>query len=391
MQVRTKKSFMSGIGIVVAAAIVLGTVAYGAFIGKPGEKPVFKSRDGIEFVSNIKAGINLGNSLASYNSDETDFGSSDASTETCWGNPRVTKELMESYAANGMDIVRIGVTWGPHTSGAPDYRIDPAYMARVKEVVDYVIDSGMYAVINVHGDDTIWYTMDAAKYAEMSAVQEKLWVQIGSAFSEYDERLLFEACNEPRNIGSSMEWKGGMASDRDTVNKLNFDFVKTVRSLGGNNAKRYLLLPTYAATGNKREIDSMAVPNDERVIVSIHNYNPYEFCSNTENTKKTAWGTAYEKRQVDKYMDYIADAFISRNIPVMFTEFGCVDKMNDLERAEWIEYTMKSGNRYGMPMLWWDNGITEYQYEYGGAFGAFDRYTGAAAHPEIVKALNCLK
>ena len=43
-----------------------------------------------------------------------------------------------------------------HFSEAPEYKIDEEWMNRVEEVVNYVIDNGMYAIINIHhdGNDT---------------------------------------------------------------------------------------------------------------------------------------------------------------------------------------------------------------------------------------------
>ena len=37
-----------------------------------------------------------------------------------------------------------------------DGTIDAAWMARVKEVVDYAYDAGLYVVLNVHHDDALW-------------------------------------------------------------------------------------------------------------------------------------------------------------------------------------------------------------------------------------------
>lgn len=390
MKTKTKKIIIGTVSAALVITLATAGILHSVLIGKKIPKTNFSSDDGINFVKQFSVGINLGNSLQSFDQSNSGFGTADAMSETSWGCPKVTKEQIEMFCDNGMQIVRVGITWGTHCSGAPDYKIDPLWLARVKEVVDYIIDSGMYAIINIHGDDTIWYSVSDDKYNETSEIQGKLWRQIGTYFKDYDEHLLFENVNEPRALGSALEWKGGTAQERENVNKLNFDFVNVIRSLDGNNATRYLLIPTYSATGYKKFIDSMAVPNDERVIVSIHDYYEYEFCLHTENTKKTEWGSDKEKKRIDEYIEYIGETFVKNNIPVMFTEFGCVDKKNDSQRAEWIEYTMKKAAEYNIPCLWWDNGIPEYQYEYGGAFGAFDREKCVVAHPDIVEALNCL-
>lgn len=381
---KKRKLFMTVLSLVLAITLALCPMALAC-------PPMHDGADAMEFVSQFKAGINLGNSLTAFNYDDNgEMGKGDLNNETCWGCPKVTQEQMNAFAAAGMQIIRIGVTWAPHMN-PETYEINPEWMARVREVVDYALNAGMYVILNTMSEEVYWYTPSKQGYEKTFYIQDKVWRQIGEAFKDYDEHLLFEANNEPRVYGSYMEWKGGMYSERVTLNKLNADFVDTVRSLGGKNAERYLLIPTYAASGaSTRVLRDMRVPNDDRVIVSIHNYYENDFCNDT-NPDKAQWGSKHDKKLTEKYMLVISKFFTSRGIPVMFTEFGCVDKNNDDERAEWIEYNMKEAAKYGMPCLWWDNGIPHYQYEYGGAFGIMDRDTCEITHPKVVEALNCLK
>ena len=51
------------------------------------------------YVNAMEPGWNLGNSLDAVGEDET-----------AWGNPRITKELIQSIAAEGYNSIRIPVT-----------------------------------------------------------------------------------------------------------------------------------------------------------------------------------------------------------------------------------------------------------------------------------------
>lgn len=93
------------------------------------------------------------------------------------------------------------------------------YLARVKEVVDYCVDNGMYAIINTHHDED--WEKDTSKIATF----EKLWKQIATYFEGYDEHLVFEGMNE---VSFS-------TSDAMTYNQA---FVDTVQATGGNNKDR---------------------------------------------------------------------------------------------------------------------------------------------------------
>lgn len=117
------------------------------------------------------AGWNLGNTQDSNSGDLTHmwleawFDRSSKAYETAWGQPQATRELIHMFKEAGFGAIRVPVTWYPHMGtitlhdGAnwdPDTwsgtAVDPAWMARVKEVVDYVIDEGLYCILNVHHD-----------------------------------------------------------------------------------------------------------------------------------------------------------------------------------------------------------------------------------------------
>ncbi len=60
--------------------------------------------------------------------------------------------MIDDVKAAGFNAVRIPVTWSQHIDDANGYAIDEAWLSRVQEVVDYVIDNDMYCILNVHHD-----------------------------------------------------------------------------------------------------------------------------------------------------------------------------------------------------------------------------------------------
>ena len=111
-----------------------------------------------EYVSGINVGWNLGNSL-----DVAEAWGG----ETGWGNPTITKELIDEVAKKGFNAIRIPVTWYGSTDtsrkGAlnpqTNYKITESRLARVKEVVDYAADNGMYIIINMNHENAWLKTM----------------------------------------------------------------------------------------------------------------------------------------------------------------------------------------------------------------------------------------
>ncbi|MCR4945211.1 MAG: glycoside hydrolase family 5 protein, partial [Clostridium sp.] len=105
-------------------------------------------------VNNINVGWNLGGSLDAHGDwiqSKTD--GKPESFETAWNNPVTTKAIIDKIKASGFNAIRIPITWGQHIGNEDSgYKIDEAWLNRVKEVVDYAMDNNLYTIINMHND-----------------------------------------------------------------------------------------------------------------------------------------------------------------------------------------------------------------------------------------------
>ena len=276
-----------------------------------------------QIVENIKVGWNLGNSLDSHDTNSSD-------TETGWGNPKTTQQMIDTVKAAGFNAVRIPVTWGEHMSA--DGTIDAAWMSRVKEVVDYAYNDGLYVILNVHHDDALWLVPTKDKLESDKATLTTIWKQICATFQDYDHRLIFEGMNEPRVIGSAEEWTGGTQESYDVINQLFQAFVDTVRASGGSNTDRTVIVTDYAQSAEKNAIGGMIVPKDDHIIVSLHIYAPWNFCGPDDT--RADWGSDSDKQELDTTFQYLDDTFISKGIPVIIDETGCVNKNENTSARE---------------------------------------------------------
>lgn len=298
-----------------------------------------------DLVSEMKIGWNLGNTL-----DAT--GGSGVDSETSWGNPTTTKEMVDVVKDAGFNVFRLPVTWDSHMDA--DYNVDPAWMARVHEVVDYAIDDGMFVILNTHHEE--WYFPTEADKEQDIEQLTALWSQIAEEFKNYDEHLIFEGLNEPRLRETPKEWSGGDSESRDVVNEYEKAFYDTVRASGGNNDKRALMITGYAASSSRTCLQSILLPdyNDEHLIISVHAYLPYSFALDKAGTDQFDADT--DAAPIDTLFTDLDDLFLSNHIPVIVGEFGCMNKMNDDERVECVEYYLSEAKEYGVPCVWWDNG-----------------------------------
>lgn len=321
----------------------------------------------LEFTAQIDVGWNLGNTL-----DATGSG---LSSETSWGNPKTTEEMILAVKEAGFNAVRIPTTWEKHMDES--YNIDPEWMARVAEVVDYAYNNDMYVILNMHHDE--WYYPDEANKEAASAQLEACWTQIAERFKGYDERLIFEGMNEPRWKGTSFEWTGGNDEGRQVVNHLNRVFVDAVRATGGNNEERFLMVCPYAANCSEATLAALQLPDDERLIVSVHAYIPYSFALQPNGAKR--WIKDRQTGDIDTLAEVLDRLFISNGTAVIIGECGAMSRGNDEYRTEWAEYYFGKFKEIGIPCFWWDNGA----FTSGETFGMLDRRMLSWRYPTVLE------
>ena len=229
-----------------------------------------------EIVDNMRIGWNLGNSLECPPPEKDNPSLEDY--ETSWECPITTREMILTVIKAGFNTIRIPVTWGKLMLQGSGYKINPAWLERVKEVVDYAYNEGVYVIINVHHEDDWLYLGNKEVEEKAKEILASFWVQIAEYFKDYNERLLFETMNETRLIGTDDEWTEGTPEARKVINEFNEVAVRAIRSTGGNNLYRFILIKTIGARYNVECIKDIVVPdNDKRVILSIHVYVPYPF------------------------------------------------------------------------------------------------------------------
>ena len=161
----------------------------------------------IDLIKELKVGFNIGNTL-------------DAPSEIAWGNPLITKSLLDTIKKAGFNLIRIPITWEGHFINSGEYLINEAYLDRIQEVINYAIDDNTYVIINMHHER--WNKTTYENLAKASLIMEKLWQQIGRRCASCDEHLLFEGMNEPRNYDASdtIQW-GGNQEAFTVINELN--------------------------------------------------------------------------------------------------------------------------------------------------------------------------
>lgn len=332
-----------------------------------------------DLIAEMHTGWNLGNTMDAPGG------------ETSWGNPVTTKEMIDTVYEAGFDVIRIPTTWDQHIDDDNGYKIDEEWLARVHEVVDYAFDNGMYVILNTH-HETNWIKPATDQLDSFMPRFEALWTQIAESFGGYGDHLLFEGLNEPRIEGGANEWNGGTKDGREALNVLNMKFVETVRATGGNNSKRALLITTFAAAVVDSTLKALEIPDDDRVLVSLHAYTPYNYTFHPMSEWEIYEFTEYAAGDIDNLFTTIDKYFLSKGIPVIITEYGSQSKSvpiyetrTDDENVKWVTYYLEKAKEYGVPCVWWDNNA---YYGSGERFGLLDRANLKWYVPQVVEAIG---
>lgn len=324
------------------------------------------SQTALEFVGDLGAGWNLGNTLDAH-------GVSGLASETCWSQPKTTKAMMTGLKTAGIKTVRIPISWHDHVDSA--ITIDSAWMARVKEVVEYALDEDLYVIINIHHDNDkkydAFYFPDTAHQANSIEFVRRIWKQIALQFRNYDEKLIFELLNEPRLVDYEKEWSW---SDSDAklvtaakiIGEMEQAALDEIRDSGSNNTNRYVMITPYVASPDSALSSKFVLPTDtatDKQIISVHAYTPYVFAMQDPGDTTL---TAAHKGEIDRFMSKLNTKFVSEGRPVIIGEYGATNKNNLADRVAWFSYYVGKAHSYGMCTVLWDNG--NYQVPSSGAF-----------------------
>ncbi|MHA7100822.1 cellulase family glycosylhydrolase [Roseivirga pacifica] len=341
-------------------------------------------------------GWNLGNSMEAI----TVNGDVLSGNENSWGNPTVTKTLIDAVKAAGFNTIRIPVSWSHMIEDEETFYIKYEWKQRVEEVVNYALENDMYAIINVHWDGG-W--MDHPDYENQDAINTKLaafWKQIAKYFRDYDDKLLFAGTNEVHVEGN---YNPPTAENAEVQNSFNQTFINTVRATGGRNTYRHLVVQTFN-TNIEHGVNHLIIPEDEtddRMLVEVHFYDPYQFALQ-EDGGKSLWGRAHagdaqhsgwgDEDWIDQTFASVKTNFVDAGYGVILGEYGAILRTelpsagydgHVTARNNYLNYVTSKALENGMVPVYWDNGHTG-----NNGFGLFDRATGEQAYADAIQAIT---
>lgn len=325
--------------------------------------PSVNTKTAIEVVKEMGYGTNLGNTMEatgswiSPNASATDY-------EKAWGQPTTTKHMIDGLKKSGFQSVRIPVAWSNMMSKDGNYTISPDYFKRVDEIIGYVLDNEMYAIINIHWDGGWWETFGSANKTDRDEAMKKyvaIWTQIADHYANYSDYLIFESANE--ELGDAFKEMSSVSDRYNKVNEINQKFVNIIRESGKNNKTRFLLIAGYNTDIDKTCDSRFVMPKDvikNRLIVSVHFYTPPTYCIADKKDNSwgymDSWGSEYDKKLMRAYFEKM-NKFTKDGYGVIIGEYGVTHREDGSTKqgtAQFFESVIALANEYNYCAMLWD-------------------------------------
>ena len=318
-------------------------------------------------------GTNLGNTMEACNTGAIAPGLSPLTYEVLWGQPVTTQEMLTAMKAAGFDTIRIPVAWITNATTLAingDYTIDPAYLDRVAQIVDYARNAGMYVIINDHWDGGWWGMFGSEDAATRQLAMDAyvgMWTQVANRFAGYGDYVIFESANE--ELGARFDENSVYCSDSVVTylpdneryalcNQVNQVFVDTVRATGGNNAQRFLLIAGYGTNIDQTCDARFRMPADtaeNKLLISVHYYDPWSYCGASTAAGATAWGTVSDYEYMDQQLAKMT-RFTRQGYGVVIGEYGALPGADGLKAntIPYHQYFLDLCDYYDLTSCLWD-------------------------------------
>ncbi len=343
-------------------------------------------------------GWNLGNqfecSAPGQNGELEDIGNPEGSikAETAWGNPVVTEAMIQAVKNAGFNAIRIPIRWQCHITDAQKMSIDPDWIARIKTVVGWCLKNDLKVIINAHHEKWLENNPTNTYKDENCKKLGLLWKNIATEFANYDSRLAFAGTNE---VHISGYWGKPEPENLAVQNAYNQKFVDAVRATGGNNAKRHLIVQTYACDpwfgindGGFKIPTDIAGNGNNYMSVEFHFYQPWSYAGYPDTGDRyDYWGDAYKdagttppenENWMTNFFDQAVTTWSNQGLGIVIGEWGVTnrntsnpDKVHE-NMSYYCNFLTKEAHDRGFSTFVWDN--NQFNNENGREnYGIFDR------------------
>ncbi len=290
-------------------------------------------------------------------------GALEAPKEGEWGYT-IRQRDMVTIANAGFDTVRIPIKWSAHAGTSAPYTIDPAFFARIDQVMTWALQSNLNVIINVHHYEELYANPDLHEPR-----LDALWAQIAARYRTAPANVMFEIVNEPRDAFSGQ--------------RVNVAQARALSIIRQTNPTRTAIL-TGDAWGSIEGMDNLRLPADPFVVGTVHYYGPYEFTHQGASWLPDAppagriWPRTGEYNQLRNDINRMVNFRTRIQAPVLMGEYGVTIEVPMAQRAAWTADVTRAFDEVAMPTCY---------FNFAAGFGTYD-LTREQWHAPLIQALG---
>ena len=320
----------------------------------------------MEIVNEMGIGYNLGNIFDCY--DKKIEITNPIDQITLYGNSFPTKQMISSIKKSGFKTIRFPVTW---INFIDDYgNINSDWMKNVKKVIDLIINSNMYCILNLENDGKKGNWLSKGLIFKDKFIN--LWRQIANEFKDYEEHLIFESMDSFNDL----LYEGLYSYENynySSLLTLTQSFIDIVRNSGGNNIDRLLIVSGANADLALTCNSYYKIPIDIRnkTAVSIHYYMPNTFTLESDYSwswidfygyeyiieSDKSWGDDTDYNEIITNFELFKNFFLDKGIPVIISEVVVITeeekKIESIREFLYVVFSI-SFNYNGILACLWD-------------------------------------
>lgn len=254
----------------------------------------------------------------------------------------------------GFKCVRLPVRFSDYVDRTSNYTIDEAFMQKIDSYLNEAIAQDLTVILDLHHFTEI---MENPSANEDCLLQ--IWNQLSIRYKDYPDNLIFEVLNEPTGNLDSNTWNNFLAD--------------TVAAIRKNDKKHYLIVGG-ASFNSIDSLDSLILPDDDKLIVTVHYYEPNEvtfqnnmYIPEYAYLSNVTWeGTAKEKQYMHDRLNKAKSWADDHNVPLFIGEFGVNKNAPRQTRLNWTKAFVKEAASQNIDWGYW---------EFASLFGVYDLST----------------
>lgn len=272
--------------------------------------------------------VNMGNHL-------------EAPTEGEWGGKKIDAADFNRIAKAGFNSIRLPVRWVTRADKAAPYKIDPAFMKRVKGVVTDARKAGLNVILNSHHFEELHKDPSPANIARLAG----MWTQIAAEFAnEPEANLWFEIENEPHE----------KFNDSNLLDVL----TPALAEIRKTNPTRPVIIGGEFWSGIN-SLKTLQLPDDPNIVPTFHYYDPFDFTHQGATWVDPAppmgrtYGTEADRQRLVDDVEKVR-AYIARTGKTPFMgEFGANNPISRADRVKYQKAVSVAFDQIGIGMCAW--------------------------------------